>query len=263
MDQRKTGGLIAAARKELGLTQRQLAERLSISDRTVSKWERGAGFPDVSLLEPLADALGLSVVEIVRGELNPALASGEVQSRAILQVVECEMRRRFRKLMRQAISAAALALCALMFCRGYALYRAGGDPIDPVKETREHYQSQLQNFLPGDALKGKLIQAEISTQGKSVLLTDPAEIGKLVDLLSQAELGRRDRDLQADDLSKTLFFTYDSGEICYITLPSLGIGYLSVDDPALYFEARIADEPVWEALLPVVQPHFLDTAALS
>ena len=65
MDREKTGALIAAARKERGLTQKELAERLHISDRAVSKWERGAGFPDVSLLEPLADALGLSVISLL------------------------------------------------------------------------------------------------------------------------------------------------------------------------------------------------------
>ena len=51
MDNAKTGALIAARRKELNLTQKELAEKLHISDRTVSKWERGAGFPDISLLE--------------------------------------------------------------------------------------------------------------------------------------------------------------------------------------------------------------------
>ena len=54
MDRQKTGALIAQMRKERGLTQRELAEQLHISDRTVSKWERGAGFPDVSMLIPLA-----------------------------------------------------------------------------------------------------------------------------------------------------------------------------------------------------------------
>ena len=62
MDTRKTGQLIAARRKELGLTQKQLAGQLNVSDRAVSKWERGAGFPDIALLEPLADALGLTVL---------------------------------------------------------------------------------------------------------------------------------------------------------------------------------------------------------
>lgn len=68
MDNKKTGTLIAARRQELGMTQKELAEKLNVSDRAVSKWERGAGFPDVSLLEPLADALELSVLELIHGK---------------------------------------------------------------------------------------------------------------------------------------------------------------------------------------------------
>ena len=68
MDSQKTGQLIAQRRKELGWTQKDLGEQLHVSDRTVSKWERAAGFPDISLLEPLADALGLSVLELLNGE---------------------------------------------------------------------------------------------------------------------------------------------------------------------------------------------------
>ena len=68
MNLQMTGKLIANARKECGYTQKELAAKLSISDRTVSKWERGVGFPDVSLLEPLADSLNITVSEIVMGE---------------------------------------------------------------------------------------------------------------------------------------------------------------------------------------------------
>ena len=68
MDNQKTGALIARRRAELGLTQKQLAEQLHLSDRTISRWERGVGFPEISLLEPLADTLGLSVLELLRGE---------------------------------------------------------------------------------------------------------------------------------------------------------------------------------------------------
>lgn len=71
MDHQKTGTLIAQRRSELGLTQKELAKQLNISDRTVSKWERGAGFPDISLLEPLADALGLTLLELFHGERTP------------------------------------------------------------------------------------------------------------------------------------------------------------------------------------------------
>ena len=68
MEREKTGILIAQARKERGLTQKDLAKRLHVSDRAVSKWERGVGFPDVSLLVPLAEALDLSVLELLQGE---------------------------------------------------------------------------------------------------------------------------------------------------------------------------------------------------
>ena len=64
----KTGALIAAARKEKAMTQKALAQVLHISDTTVSKWERGVGFPDVSLIEPLAAALGLTIAELFAGE---------------------------------------------------------------------------------------------------------------------------------------------------------------------------------------------------
>lgn len=71
MNSQKTGQLIAQQRASLGLTQKQLANQLHISDRTVSRWERGVGYPDLSLLEPLADALELTVVELLRGERLP------------------------------------------------------------------------------------------------------------------------------------------------------------------------------------------------
>ncbi|MDO4939351.1 MAG: helix-turn-helix transcriptional regulator [Lachnospiraceae bacterium] len=68
MDQIKTGKLIASLRKEKGLTQMMLADCLGISDKTISKWERGAGLPDVSLMLPLSEALEISVNELLTGE---------------------------------------------------------------------------------------------------------------------------------------------------------------------------------------------------
>lgn len=68
MDQIKTGRFIAEKRKEKGLTQRELADKLSISDKTVSKWERGAGLPEVSLMLPLCENIGISVNELLLGE---------------------------------------------------------------------------------------------------------------------------------------------------------------------------------------------------
>lgn len=67
MDQYVTGGVIRALREKRKLTQLQLAEKLMVSDKTVSKWETGRGYPDISLLEPLAAALGVSIAELLSG----------------------------------------------------------------------------------------------------------------------------------------------------------------------------------------------------
>ena len=67
MDNYVTGAVIRKAREEKHLTQEQLAAALHVSSKAVSKWETGAGFPDISLLEPLAKALGLSVIELLSG----------------------------------------------------------------------------------------------------------------------------------------------------------------------------------------------------
>lgn len=67
MDQIKTGKFISSLRKEKGLTQMMLADCLGISDKTVSKWECGAGLPDVSLMLPLCEVLEISVNELLTG----------------------------------------------------------------------------------------------------------------------------------------------------------------------------------------------------
>ena len=68
MDQKKIGAFIAQCRKEKSLTQIQLAELLDITNQAVSKWENGRAMPDVSLLQPLCDALGISLNELFSGE---------------------------------------------------------------------------------------------------------------------------------------------------------------------------------------------------
>lgn len=70
MDNRKVGELIYHLRKEKRLTQKQLADQMNISDRTISKWERGYGCPDVSLLPSLSTLLGVNIENILNGELS-------------------------------------------------------------------------------------------------------------------------------------------------------------------------------------------------
>ena len=68
MDQEKIGKFIAKLRKEKNMTQNELAESLGITDRAISKWENGRGMPDLSLLTPLCEILGVSINELLSGE---------------------------------------------------------------------------------------------------------------------------------------------------------------------------------------------------
>ena len=68
MDRYVTGAMIKRLRERRRLTQQQLAERINVSDKAVSRWETGRGYPDISLIEPLSEALGVSVIELISGE---------------------------------------------------------------------------------------------------------------------------------------------------------------------------------------------------
>ncbi len=68
MDAKITGCFIAQLRKELGLTQKELAEKLEVTDKAISRWETGKGLPDTSLLKPLAEIFGVSVGELLSGK---------------------------------------------------------------------------------------------------------------------------------------------------------------------------------------------------
>jgi len=76
MDCEKIGGLIGRLRREHSMTQRELAQRLDVTDKAVSKWERGLGCPDVSLLTGLSQALGVDMAALLAGELPLEEASG-------------------------------------------------------------------------------------------------------------------------------------------------------------------------------------------
>ncbi len=72
IDRERFGPFVAQLRKEKGLTQKELAERIHVSDKAVSKWERSAGLPDIALLIPLAEALGVTVTELLQGRRTAA-----------------------------------------------------------------------------------------------------------------------------------------------------------------------------------------------
>ena len=117
MDKEVFGGFIAALRKDAKLTQQQVADTLHVTDRAVSKWERGLNYPDVTLMEPLAAVLGVSVEELLTcRKKEPAAPEPELPAlRSVLTITQEEKRIRTRR--RRTLTwlslAAALVLTVL------------------------------------------------------------------------------------------------------------------------------------------------------
>ena len=112
MDNIRFGSFVAQLRKERGLTQKELAQRLHVTDKAVSKWETGRGFPDLKLLEPLAQTLEVSLVELLQGERtsSPTLSveeAGQVAARAMDQYQQTTVLR-YLRLFRWVCTAAAV-----------------------------------------------------------------------------------------------------------------------------------------------------------
>lgn len=84
MNAEKTGRLIHDLRTEKGMTQQGLAEALNMTPTAISKWENGHSLPDISMLEPLSAALGVSITEIVLGELSPQLQTENTTAMQVL-----------------------------------------------------------------------------------------------------------------------------------------------------------------------------------
>ncbi|MBR5872497.1 MAG: helix-turn-helix transcriptional regulator [Oscillospiraceae bacterium] len=92
MDNLKTGELIKKLRTEKGLTQKDLSEKLNVSTAAVSKWENGKGFPDISILEPLSEELGISITELIKGEVTAKNEELDFVAKDIIDISKKEMK---------------------------------------------------------------------------------------------------------------------------------------------------------------------------
>lgn len=127
LDKEKVGAFLAQLRKEKGYTQKELAEKLYVSDKAVSKWERALSMPDIALLTPLARCLGVSVTELLQGERIPqdsALAPAEVERLVGGALELSEENRRPGLRHAPAYFASALAAClevGVLLAQGWTL----------------------------------------------------------------------------------------------------------------------------------------------
>ena len=104
MDQTKIGKFISQQRKAKNYTQKQLAEKLMISDKTVSKWECGKGFPEVSLLLPLCNELEITVNELLSGEILPEQKYKMKAEETIMKLVEERQESKMKMIMSAVVA---------------------------------------------------------------------------------------------------------------------------------------------------------------
>lgn len=110
MDREKFGAFIAVTRRQRGMTQQELAKKLSVTNKAVSRWETAEGFPDITTLEPLAHALGISLIELMRSERLERL--DEKSSQALSDTIELANLRRDRRVF--IVAAIGISLVGLM-----------------------------------------------------------------------------------------------------------------------------------------------------
>lgn len=137
MDISKTGKFIAELRRKQGLTQKALADTLGVTDKAVSKWERGLSYPDIAILPGLAEILGVSEGEILRGERHDAGAEPQEVSEA-MDYARGEFSRKRKIVVKTAMIAVGLsAAFAIIICAvcdvctggGWSLYTSLSIPL--------------------------------------------------------------------------------------------------------------------------------------
>ena len=136
MDAGKTGALIAEARKEKGMTQKTVAQALHVSVQAVSKWEQGQNFPDITLMEPLSEVLGLTVAELMAGGRN---APPEEESlRSVLQLGARQLKKQTKRWRRVLLLILPMLFAGLWFLHRYTeLFPQRETTLTPLEVSEE------------------------------------------------------------------------------------------------------------------------------
>ncbi|MBO4450592.1 MAG: helix-turn-helix transcriptional regulator [Clostridiales bacterium] len=124
MDTKEFGSFIAQQRKEAGLTQKELAERLNVTDKAVSRWENGHGYPDIETLESLSRELNVSLLELMHSKKNETdSVTVEEASQTISDTIQMNIgdRRRERKITAVILGVSLIGIIGLSLFRGAPL----------------------------------------------------------------------------------------------------------------------------------------------
>ena len=138
IDKQKIGTFVAALRKEKGYTQKDLAQKLYISDKAISKWETGVSIPDVALLIPLSEALGVSVTELLkcqRLQVSEPMNSAQVEDLVKTAIAYSEEQKPARRFTRKNI--ALYLFCILIACAEVLILHMSGYPVSQFSEPMQ------------------------------------------------------------------------------------------------------------------------------
>lgn len=174
MDNIKTGSLIKDLRKEKGMTQKDLANLLYITDRAVSKWERGLCTPDISILEPLAKILGISITELIAGQRMEACQNVKEIEENVQEVIaysEKEIINKTSLIKRKyLIRFSSFIICAAILCMFFLWWTGYFNVIDHSISPNAEIQLTIYNrdiaeqrFSNHPAVTVKSKGSEIST----------------------------------------------------------------------------------------------------
>ena len=154
MDLIKIGKYIAFKRKEQGLTQKQLAEKLNMSDKSVSKWERGICLPDVSVYLELCKILDISINEFLAGEDIPKETIEQKAEENIIQITKDNKNK--QKYLKKIIRLLIVILVVFIFITSIFIYKKSTQPqnyIEPyLEKSTEMQTANMLSSHPGNIL---------------------------------------------------------------------------------------------------------------
>lgn len=233
MDLKKIGTFIAECRKEQNLTQSQLAEKLNMSNKSVSKWETGKGMPDTSIMLELCDYLHINVNELLSGEhLKEEEYKSKVNENIMLVVKESEKDKRQKKLLLFGIGLICLGLILYMIIRSiysnaefYVKYDErlikseltedtirivfNGSSLVGLSTEKINYQDETLIFVNGKMLLQNKINSHYEAWDSMAYLYD----GKIPPYSSQIYINIKDDIEDCKDKIKVYYTTISLAEI--------------------------------------------------
>lgn len=117
MDAEKFGAFIQERRRELGITQSELAQRIHVTDKAISRWERAVGFPDIKLLEPLAEALEVSLTELLQAKKIESPAEAEALESQTSQIMDDQRKLSWQRRLILAVGYTAIVAASVVLIR--------------------------------------------------------------------------------------------------------------------------------------------------